>query len=586
MTIDRGVRMVWQTRTPSGAAIDAGGSLVERVLAARGLTGAEAQAFCTPALAGLHDPSLIPDLDRAAERILAAARAGEGVVIYGDYDVDGITATAILFHMLRAVAPDADVRTYVPHRLEEGYGLNAEAIERLVADGARVIVSVDCGITAIAPAARAKELGADLIITDHHNPPASDADLPDAFAVVHPRRPGSPYPFGDLCGAGVAYKLAWRLATLVCDSDRVTPKLRTLLVELLALGALGSIADVVPLVDENRVITRFGLERIKGSQIEGLRALVEASGLADDKIDAMAVGFRLAPRLNACGRMGHAAEAVELFTTASGARAREIADRLCVLNDERRATERRIADQAMKMAEDAGMTADDRRAIVLAHPDWHPGVIGIVCSRLVERFHRPVILLADKGDRVTGSARSVPGFNLHAAIAACESYLSSFGGHDMAAGLAADRGNLDAFTEAFTERANDAIAPEDLVGRVSYDCDAELGELSLRSVEALEGLAPFGQGNPSVRLRVRARVTAPGEPFGKMGAHLSLRLRDCSGTGPILRAIGWRWAEHASRVVAGTDIEAIVVPKVSRWNGRANVEPELVDLAPARAATV
>ncbi len=579
MPCDRGLKAVW---TPRGDA-DRSLPLVQRVLAARGVLGDEAAAFCAPTLAGLHDPSLIPDLDRAAEHLLDAARAGEPIVIYGDYDVDGITATCILYHMLRTLAPDADVRTYVPHRLEEGYGLNEDAIARLAGEGARVIVSVDCGVTAIAPAARAKALGVDLIITDHHNPPESDDDLPDAFAVVHPRRPGSAYPFGDLCGAGVAYKLAWRLATLACGSERVSPALRELLVDLLAPAALGSIADVVPLVDENRVITRFGLTRVKASPIEGLRALVEASSLADDKIDAMAVGFRLAPRLNACGRMGHARDAVELFTTATGSRATSIAEMLCHLNDERRATERRIVDQAAAMAEDAGMTGPDRRAIVLAHAEWHPGVIGIVCSRLVEQFHRPVILLSDQGGKLTGSARSVPGFNLHGAIDACREHLHTFGGHDMAAGLSLASGNLDAFIEAFTSRVNDAIAPEDLVGRVTYDCEADIAELTPRVVEELEALAPFGQGNPSVRLRVRARLTSPPETFGKTGNHLSMRVRDASLTGPVLRAIGWRWAERSASFASGTDLDAVISPRVSRWNGRVNVEPELIDAAPAGA---
>ncbi len=575
MPIDRGLNAVW---TPRGDA-DRSLPLVERVLAARGILGEHASEFCAPALAGLHDPSAIPDLDRAAERILRAARSGEPIVIYGDYDVDGVTATCILFHMLRELAPGSDVRTYVPHRLDEGYGLNESAIERLAADGARVIVTVDCGVTAIEPATRARDLGVDLIITDHHNPPESDDDLPDAFAVVHPRRPGSAYPFGELCGAGVAYKLAWRLATLACGSERVSPELRALLVDLLAPAALGAIADVVPLVGENRVITRFGLTRVKPTRIAGLRALVEASGLADDTIDAMAVGFRLAPRLNACGRMGHARDAVELFTTATGSRARSIAEMLCRLNDERRATERRIVEQAGAMAEDAGMTGEDRRAIVLAHSDWHPGVIGIVCSRLVEKYHRPVILLCDQGDTLTGSARSVPGFNLHAAIGACDEHLTKFGGHDMAAGLSLPASSLDAFTGAFTERVHREIAPEDLVGRVTFDCDADLSELTPRAVEQLEALAPFGAGNPSVRLRVRARLNAPPETFGKTGNHLSLRLRDTSMTGPVFRTVAWRWADQAPSFSAGTDVDLVISPRLSRWNGRVNVEPELVDAA-------
>src|SRR5262245_51824098 len=259
----RGLSKLWKSRTAVLAAGSGGGSLVDRILAVRGLADGAAAAFLDPRLTQLHDPSLVPDLDRGAGRLMAALSAREPVAIYGDYDVDGVTATAILFHIFRAIAPDAPVRTYVPHRLDEGYGLNAAAVRQLAAEGARVIVSVDCGITATGPAAEARAAGVDLIITDHHNPPASLADLPAAYAVVHPRRPDSAYPFGELSGAGVAYKLAWRLATMASGSARVTPALRALLLELLAFAALGAIADVVPLVGENRVIARFGLARMK-----------------------------------------------------------------------------------------------------------------------------------------------------------------------------------------------------------------------------------------------------------------------------------------------------------------------------------
>jgi single-stranded-DNA-specific exonuclease len=269
-----------------------------------------------------------------------------------------------------------------------GTGSMKRRSARLSRKGARLIVSVDCGVTAREPARVARELGVDLIITDHHNPPATVEELPDAYAVVHPRHPLSTYPFGELCGAGVAYKLAWRLCTLACGSERIDPAMRELLLELLAPCALGVIADVVPLVDENRVIARFGLAKVKTSQIAGLRALVKASGLDGEKVSAEDVGFKLAPRLNACGRMGHAREAVELLTTAKGERAAEIAADLTRKNDERREVERRIFEEAAAMAQERGMTSPECRAIVLANASWHTGVVGIVCSRLVEKFHR------------------------------------------------------------------------------------------------------------------------------------------------------------------------------------------------------
>lgn len=567
------------------AEVTSGLPLVQRVLIARGLTDpATAQRFLEPSLKDLHNPSLIPDLDRAAERILRAAKSGERIVIYGDYDVDGISSTAILFHTLRAVAPAADVGSYVPHRLDEGYGLNVDAIRELATGSqpARVIISVDCGVTAIEPARVARELGVDLIITDHHNPPANMADLPDAFAVVHPRRPDSAYPFGELCGAGVAFKLAWRIATLSCGSDKVTDSLRSLLLELLGLTSLGVIADVVPLEGENRVIASWGLRRIKHSSIEGLQALVEASGLSGENVQAEDVGFKLAPRLNACGRMGHAREAVELLTVASGPRAIAIAEQLTRQNNERRATERRIFEQAVELAQARGMTGEGCRAIVLEHVDWHAGVVGIVCSRLVEKFHRPTILLARSDEHWHGSGRSIDGYSLHSGLSRCSQHLHTFGGHNMAAGMKIAPDRYAAFVEAFIADANASIGPDALIGSVSFDCDAMISELSLANVELLRRLAPFGRGNPEVRLRIRnARVVGRPEVFGTGSKHLSLRIGDSSGTG-LLRVVGWNWAERIELTPPGAMLDILIAPEISVWKGagRKSVEARLIDLRP------
>ncbi|MFT5423794.1 MAG: single-stranded-DNA-specific exonuclease [Phycisphaerales bacterium] len=585
----RGLTRLWTLRSEAPAA-GLAGSLTDRVLASRGLADAEAATeFLSPTLNGLHDPSRIPHLDRAAERILAALRGGEPVVIFGDYDVDGITATCILWRMMRAIVPEASIESYIPHRLDEGYGLNEEAVGTLANRGAKVIVSVDCGITAVEPARVAKELGVDLIITDHHNPPASHADLPDAFAVVHPRHPDSDYPFGELCGAGVAYKLAWRLATLASENSveestadgKVRPDLRVLLIELLGPCTLGVIADLVPLVDENRVIAKFGLPRIHGSSFIGLQALQEASGLGGNKVSEEDLGFRLAPRLNAIGRLGHAADAVELMMTDDPVRARQIAGWLSKLNDERRAVERKIVTQACEMAEAAGMTGPDRRAIVLAHEDWHPGVVGIVCSRLVEKYARPTILMQNQGERCAGSGRSLEGFNLHGAMGDCSHLLTTFGGHNMAAGLKLDTANLDAFTQAFIERVGTELGSDDLVRPLRYDGDATLDELTPASIKDLRRLAPFGMGNASVRVRVRGlRVQGRPEPFGKAGTHLSLRLRDAAAgpSGPEIRAIAWGWAQHLDSIPPGSVIDAVLTPQINSWGGRDRVEPVIEDV--------
>ena len=570
----QGLQRAWASRGGCSVA----GGLVERVLAARGL-GDAADGFLNPSLSMLHEPTLIPDLDRAAHRIIEGIRRGERIVIYGDYDVDGVTASAILIHTIRAIDPNASVDSYIPHRIDEGYGINCEAIESLHRDGAGLVVSVDCGITGIEPARTARSLGLDLIITDHHNPPASIEALPDAFAVVHPRRPDSGYPFGELCGAGVAYKLAWRLCVLHSGSERVHPELRSVLVEMLGFAALGSIADVVPLIDENRVIVKHGLRQIPHARNEGLRALIRASGLDSDKIDTEDVGFRLAPRLNAIGRLGHARDALLLMVDARGHEAIELAERLSRVNDERKSVGEAIYAQALEMALAAGMCGDDRRAIVLAHEEWHPGVVGIVCSRLVERFARPVILMQRDGEICKGSGRSIDGFNLHAGLDACQSLLSGYGGHDMAAGMRCASDCFDAFADSFISHANEHLRIEDLVNTVRYDAQATIAELSTHAIESLERLAPFGAGNPRVQLRiVDAKLNGDPSPFGRSGNHLSLRVCDRSGTGAAVRVVGWNWAKHREEIPRGAPVELIVEPKLSRWNGRTSVEPVLVDL--------
>ena len=549
--------------------------LIDRVLASRGLDGEEARASFETTLQDLHDPALLPDADKASHRLISAIEQGEPIVIFGDYDVDGITATAILYHTLKSIASDAsDIRTYIPHRLDEGYGLNGDAIRFLADQGAKVIISVDCGITAVKEADIAREFGVDLIITDHHNPP-TDGSIPNSFAVVHPRAPGSKYPFQELCGAGVAYKLAWRLLVLAGgdENGKVGADKRELLLELLSFAALGTIADLVPLVDENRIITKFGLGRIPRSAFGGLRELISAAGLDGEKIQADDVGFRLGPRLNACGRMGHAAEAVELFTTATGSRARVIAEGLHEQNEARRATERRILEQAIKLAEASGMTGDDTRAIVLAHEDWHPGVVGIVCSRLVDRFARPTILLCKQDDKYKGSGRSIPAFNLHAGLEATSEHLATFGGHDMAAGLSLDHDNLESFISAFIDHANVVLSPGDLINNLRVDTTAHTHELTAHAVGDIFQLRPFGMGNPHVRLLLQnVRIDRQPGVFGAKGNHLSLHLKH---DGPSLRCIMWNGGELRNELARGQLVDVVVSPQISSYSGQ--VEPVIDD---------
>ena len=577
-----GLRTRWIQRTVHAHATAPNrADLLDRLLAARGLTES-ADRVLNPSLLHLHDPAELHGLPEAGRRLTRAARDGEPIVVFGDYDADGITATAILVRALRAAHPAADVRWYIPHRLDEGYGLSCDALRDLAGRGGRVVVSVDCGVTAARPARTARELGLDLIITDHHEGPVDPRDWPDAYAIVHPRHPEGASPFGQLCGAGVAWKLAWALLVEAAGRERLPPDLRSLLIDLMGLAALGTIADLVPLLDENRVIARYGLGRLTHSPFVGLRALIEAANLSGDAIDAERVGFALAPRLNAAGRLDHARSAVELLLTDDAARATHIAAELCRLNDQRRATERGIVELAERLAEDHGMTGPERRAIVLAHESWHPGVVGIVCSRLVERFGRPTILMQRRGEGddavCVGSGRSIDGFNLHAALGDCAGHLERFGGHEMAAGLRLDAAHLDAFTEAFCDRVGAALSPENAVPRTAYDLDAAPHELTTHAVARLHELAPFGRGNPAPRFRVAADRLRDPTPMGKRGDHLSFRVESSSPGPCALRVVMWRRAELLDRLRPGARVEVLAEPRLNTFNGRTTVELDALDL--------
>lgn len=566
--------------------------LVARVLRSRGLADPdEIGRFCNPSLKEMHDPSLMPGLERAAERLLSALDAREPIVIYGDYDVDGVSATAILWRAMRAIAPGAidegRVRTYIPHRLDEGYGINAEAIRGFAEEGVRVVVSVDCGITAREPALAARDVGVDLIITDHHNAPDDRALLPEAFALVHPRvaetAGGSVYPYGELCGAGVAFKLAWRLLTMHAGSDRVGEEARGVLLDGLALAGLATIADVVPLEGENRVIARHGLARVKHTALVGLGALIEASGLAGKDIGSEEAGFALGPRLNACGRMGHAREAVELLLTDDEERAQELAKHLDKQNRGRRDVEKRTFEEACERVAALGLDQPGSRSIVLGHEGWHPGVVGIVCSRLVGRFGRPSVLLCVEGNEAKGSGRSIDGYNLHGALGSCADLLTRFGGHDMAAGMALRSADVETFAERMGAHALERIDEERLTPALSIDCEGAIEEVSFNAAHEMKSLGPFGRANrePVVLLR-GVRVARNAETMGAGGAHLQVRLD--AGDGTTIRAIAWRMGEHARVLREGMDVDVACRVRLNRWRGEDRLEVELKDVRVPEAA--
>lgn len=563
--------------------------VVAQVLLNRGLSEFDAcRQFLYPSLKTLHDPAGIPNLTRAAERVARAIREREKIVIYGDYDVDGITATSILWHAIRILGGEAEF--YIPHRIDEGYGLNADALRQICDNGAKLIVTVDCGVTAIEPARVAAERGVDLIVTDHHEWKEAghgteggvhDAtpELPDCYAVVHPRLPGqTPYPNPHLCGAGVAFKLAWGIGQQMAGGggERVSEEFRQFLIEATALAALGTIADVVPLVGENRILAHFGLTGLKASKLTGLRALIASAGLTGQKLDSYHVGFLLAPRLNACGRMGHAQLAVEMLTRADAAKAQEIADYLEQQNRARQNLERRILEQAIEQIEQLGMDSEDCRGLVLGLEGWHPGVIGIVASRIVDRYHRPTVMVALNNGTGQGSARSIAGFHLARALAECSSCLDSHGGHEMAAGLKLRTERFEEFREAFCAHATRVITPEMLQPQLYIDCIAELRQINAGLIQDLKRLGPFGQGNRRPMIACRGlEVAAPPRRMGKTGDHLQIMVRQGNSQ---MKCIAFNYASVIDRLTPGTRIDAAVEPTLNEFNGYTTVELEVKDL--------
>ncbi|MCC7145708.1 MAG: DHH family phosphoesterase [Phycisphaeraceae bacterium] len=584
--------------------------LVAQLLCQRGMTDAQSSAaFLDPKLTALHDPVLLPGCRQAAQRLKEAVAADQPIVIYGDYDVDGVTASAILWHVLTMAG--GKVYCYIPHRVEEGYGLNEQAITRIcqgqieairpevlseagasangtiTLDRKPLIVSVDCGVTGLKPAALAAAAGVDMIITDHHE--FDPQGLPQAHTIVHPRLPpGSTpapesdtgnqgYPFPSLCGAGVALKVAWQFAREHCGSDRLPEAFRQLLLDLLSLAALGTIADVVPLVGENRILVRYGLGQVKRTRFTGLNALIDASRLRDGKIDAYHVGFVLAPRLNACGRMGHARDAVYLFTEASLGESAVLADFLSRQNDLRRRTEKIIFDQAQEMIVAHGYDGPECRAIVLAREDWHPGVVGIVASRLVEAHGRPVVLLNLDHGRAHGSARSIEGVSIHDALRECAEHLTSFGGHAMAAGMELPVENIPAFRQAMNAQVSRQW-PREAVGGLAIDAECDLGELSLPLFEQIQRLAPFGRANPPPLLCLR-RVQLMQSPqrMGAGGAHLKLLL---GGSRRGIGAVGFHLGHLADQLAAGMALDLLFEPKVSTYLGQMQMELHIKDIRP------
>ncbi len=617
----------WNIAPPDPAAPDLASRLKTSPLIAQALLNRhlsepdDCQAFLRPTLNHLHRPEELAGLTRAAERIARAIGDREKIVIYGDYDVDGITATAILWHAIRTLGGTADY--YIPHRIDEGYGLNTQAIQNLCAQGARLIISVDCGITALDPAAAATACGVDLIITDHHEwrsipaderaddpgtagigsdrPELKEAErghfslptpplatcptspflvphLPKCYAIVHPRLPGGSVPYQNpaLCGAGVAYKLAWGIGMAVCGGRKVSDAFRSFLIDATALAALGTIADVVPLVGENRTLAHFGLGGLKQSKLVGIRALIASAGLTGQDLDSFDVGFRLGPRLNASGRMGHARLAVEMLTSASAAKAAETASFLESQNRDRQATEKQILEQAIAQVTELKLDADGCCAIVLGHEQWHPGVIGIVASRIVERYHRPAIMVSLRDGHGQGSGRSINGFHLARALAACSDCLETHGGHEMAAGLKVRGDRFEEFRRRFCDYAASVITPGQLVPELQLDAIAQFPQFNEGLVRDLHRLGPFGPQNRRPVFCVRGvEVTLPARRVGRAGDHLQMQVRQGRNT---LKCIAFNFGAMEPQLKPGTTVDLAVEPTVNEYNGRRDIQLEIKDI--------
>lgn len=591
--------------------------ILAQILLNRGLTDAEsARRFLSPTLKHLHDPALIPGLQKAARRILQAIAEKQKIVIYGDYDVDGISACAILWHAIMLLG--GVVEYYIPHRLEEGYGLNCEAIRQICDSGAKLIVSVDCGITALEEAALCLSKGVDLIITDHHewreSPPAAGVPsatgvpsaagvltggipdsamtasedtggtsgtplLPQCYGIVHPRLPTAdgapPYPNPDLCGAGVAFKLAWGLGLAHQNGPRVSDTFRQFLINATALATLATIADVVSLHGENRMLAHFGLNVLPTCTLPGIQALLASASLKDKILDSESVGFGLAPRLNACGRMAHAREAVELLTHATPARAAEICTELNKRNNERKSIEKKVLDEALQQATTLGFDDPAIRGVVLGSDSWHSGVIGIVAARVVSKLQKPAVLVALNNGHGHGSGRSIAGFDLARAFAACGDHLENHGGHDMAAGLQLETARLPDFRAAFAAYAAEHVSDEMMMPQLHLDSEATLPQSTPALLHDLDRLGPFGMGNPKPLLLYRNVELTAVRPVGD-GQHVQLRIRQ---SGQFMKCIAFKRPELAA-LQAGIFLDLAAQPNINEYQGMRSVELEVKDLRP------
>jgi len=547
--------------------------IVSQILINRGITDLEtARRFLNPSLHDLHSPFLMKDMKEGVTRLIRAIQGGEKVAIYGDYDADGITSLAILYRFLREI--HESVMYYIPDRVDEGYSLNRKAIDRLKAQDVRLIVTVDCGVSDREEIEYARTQGIDTIVLDHHEVPAS---LPAAAAVINPNRGDCPFPFKHLAGVGIVFNfliaLRGALRNIGFWAQRPYPNLK----DYLDLVALGTIGDLSPLVDENRIFARIGLELLNEDRRVGLKALRDTAGLGNTVIDSGVASFALIPRINAAGRVGAPDDAVRLLLTEDPVEAQRIASRLDACNRERQRLEKTIFDEIMARIDSMG-DAKEKGALVLASPEWHPGVIGIVASRVVDRFYRPTILISLKDGIGKGSGRSIAEFNLYEGLKLCDPLLISYGGHRYAAGISVKEGDIEKLSEVLGDIVKEGLVVQELVQETCIDAQCSLSRITHDLVSQFDRLAPFGIRNPEPI--ICSRNVQVSYPTVVGNRHLKMRVY---GDGVSCSSIWFNRGDYAQDI-EGVRLDIAFTPQINTWNGTSNIQLKVRDIAAASSA--
>jgi len=548
--------------------------IVSQILINRNITDLEtARRYLNPSLHDLHSPFLMKDMKEGVARMIRALQGNEKVAIYGDYDADGITALAVLYRFLHVI--HERVIYYIPDRVDEGYSLNRKAIDRLKAQDVGLIVTVDCGVSDREEIEYARTQGIETIVLDHHEVPAV---LPAAAAVINPNRSDCPFPFKHLAGVGIVFNfliaLRGGLRNIGFWADRPYPNLR----DYLDLVALGTIGDLSPLVDENRIFARIGLELLNEDRRVGLKSLRETAGLGNTVIDSGVASFALIPRINAAGRVGTPDDAVRLLLTEDPAEAQRIASRLDACNRERQRLEKTIFDEIMARIHSMG-DAKEKGALVLASPEWHPGVIGIVASRVVDRFYRPTILISLKDGIGKGSGRSIAEFNLYEGLKLCDPLLLSYGGHRYAAGISVKEGDIEKLSEVLGDIVKEGLVVQELIQETHIDAQCSLNQITHDLVSQFDRLAPFGTRNPEPIICTRnVQVSYPTVVGNK---HLKMRVY---GDGVSCSSIWFNRGDYAQNV-EGVRLDIAFTPQINYWNGSSNIQLKVRDIAAASSQT-